>query len=190
MICLESLGSSYERLKTCGHTFHKSCIDTWFQSSGKQSCPTCGYVYKINKGPQPANGQMRINYISTVLPGFEYEKYGYKESPTIEISYSFPSGLQGPLNPSPGQPYTGTSRRAYLPNNKEGKEILHLLQKAFNDQHIFTIGRSATTGQDNVVTWNDIHHKTSIYGGPDRFGYPDPTYLYRVRQELTDKGYK
>jgi hypothetical protein len=22
------------------------------------------------------------------------------------------------------------------------------------------------------------------------FGYPDPTYLYRVRQELADKGYK
>ncbi len=22
------------------------------------------------------------------------------------------------------------------------------------------------------------------------FGYPDPTYLYRIRQELADKGYK
>ncbi|CAF4350675.1 unnamed protein product, partial [Adineta steineri] len=50
--------------------------------------------------------------------------------------------------------------------------------------------RSTTTGQENVITWNDIHHKTSISGGPDRFGYPDPTYLNRVRQELADKGYK
>ncbi len=111
---------------------------------------------------------MRINYISTVLPGYEHEKYGHKEGPTIEISYSFPSGIQGPLNPNPGRPYSGTSRRAYLPNNKEGKDILRLLQRAFDDQHIFTIGRSTTTGQDNVITWNDIHHKTSIYGGSDR----------------------
>jgi deltex-like protein len=152
---------------------------------------------------------MDLKYLPRPLPGFENSKYGYKEKPTIEITYTFPSGKQGPLNPSPGQPFTGTSRRAYLPNNKEGKEILALLQKAFDDRHIFTIGRSSTTGEDNVVTWNDVHHKTSITGGPDRlkqifffllflifvtfffsFGYPDPTYLFRVRQELADKGYK
>src|SRR5690349_2390589 len=111
---------------------------------------------------------MRINYLPIPLPGFENIQFGYKEGQTIEITYSFPSGIQGPLNPHPGQPYTGTTRKAYLPNNKEGKEILELLQRAFNDQHIFTIGRSATTGQDNVITWNDIHHKTSVYGGPER----------------------
>jgi deltex-like protein len=111
---------------------------------------------------------MTVNYIPTRLPGFEHEKYGYKEQPTIEIIYILPSGLQGPLNPYPGQPYTGTTRKGYLPNNEEGKHILRLLQKAFKDQHIFTIGRSSTTGQENVVTWNDIHHKTSIGGGPDR----------------------
>jgi len=190
MICLEQLGSSYKTLNACGHHFHESCIDMWFQSSGKQSCPSCGYVYGISQGPQPSNGSMRVNYLPMPLPGFENIPFGYQEGPTIEITYSFPSGVQGPLNPYPGQPFTGTTRKAYLPNNREGKEILELLQRAFNDQHIFTIGRSATTGQDNVITWNDIHHKTSIYGGPDRFGYPDPTYLYRIRQELADKGYK
>jgi len=111
---------------------------------------------------------MIIKYLPTCLPGFENSQYGHKENPTIEITYSFPSGIQGPLNSNPNQPYTGTTRKAYLPNNKEGKEILGLLKRAFEDQHIFTIGRSSTTGQDNVITWNDIHHKTSIYGGPER----------------------
>lgn len=111
---------------------------------------------------------MTIRYLPTALPGYENIHHGHNEGPTIEITYSFPSGIQGPLNPNPNQPFGGTTRRAYLPNNKEGKEILNLLRRAFNDQHTFTIGKSTTTGQDNVITWNDIHHKTSIHGGPDR----------------------
>jgi len=111
---------------------------------------------------------MTIKYIQTPLPGFPLEQYGSNEGPTIEITYTIPSGIQGPQNPQPGEPYTGTVRTAYLPNNAEGRYVLLLLQKAFNDQHIFTIGKSTTTGRDNVVTWNDIHHKTNISGGPER----------------------
>ncbi|UJR38545.1 hypothetical protein I4U23_031211 [Adineta vaga] len=191
MICLEPLNSSScRRLEICGHSFHQSCIDQWFQSNGKQSCPSCGYVYGISKGPQPSNGQMSTRFIQVVLPGFESYSYDPNEGGTIEITYSFQHGIQSSLNPNPGSSYSGTVRKAYLPNIKEGKEILNLLIRAFNDQHIFTIGKSVTTGMDNVITWNDIHHKTNLYGGPDRFGYPDPTYLHRVRQELADKGFK
>ncbi len=155
-------------LPVCQHSFHRNCIEKWFQSSGKQTCPTCGYLYGINKGPQPAHGEMKIKYIQTSLPGFPPEKYEPNEGPTIEITYTIPSGIQGPQNPQPGQPYTGTVRKGYLPNNAEGKYVLSLLQKAFNDQHIFTVGQSSTTGRDNVVTWNDIHHKTDISGGPEK----------------------
>ncbi|CAF4029128.1 unnamed protein product [Rotaria magnacalcarata] len=112
------------------------------------------------------------------------------QRPTIEITYTIPSGIQGPLNSYPGQPYTGTVRKAYLPNNSEGKYVLQLLRRAFDDQHVFTIGKSATRGLDNVVIWNDIHHKTNISGGAEHFGYPDPTYLLRVRQELAGKDKK
>ena len=65
-------------------------------------------------------------------------------------------------HPNPGKRYKGTKRVAYLPDNKEGKEIYELLLKAFNAKLTFTIGRSTTTGQEDVVTWNDIHHKTSL----------------------------
>lgn len=51
-----------------------------------------------------------------------------------------------------------------MPNNKEGSQILKLLYKAFENGLTFTIGNSRTTGADDVITWNDIHHKTAISG--------------------------
>lgn len=67
-------------------------------------------------------------------------------------------------HPNPGKFHRGTKRTAYLPNNDDGKQILELLRKAFKAGLIFTIGKSNTTGEDGVVVWNDIHHKTSLTG--------------------------
>ena len=66
--------------------------------------------------------------------------------------------------------------------------MLQLLIKAFDRKLIFTLGRSVTTGRDNQIVWNGIHHKTSLHGGSASFGYPDPTYLKRVKEELAAKG--
>ncbi|CAF5102301.1 unnamed protein product, partial [Rotaria sp. Silwood1] len=71
-------------------------------------------------------------------------------------------------HPNPGMPYHGTTRQAFLPDNHDGRHVLGLLQKAFELRQIFTIGQSRTTGYDNVITWNDIHHKTNIYGGIEK----------------------
>lgn len=101
---------------------------------------------------------------------------------TIIINYHFPSGKRN------GKHYSGTSRVAYLPNTPEGNEVLDLLKEAFERKLTFTVGRSVTTGLDNQVVWNGIHHKTSISGGSSNFGYPDPTYLTRVKEELACKG--
>ncbi|XP_051278309.1 probable E3 ubiquitin-protein ligase DTX3 isoform X2 [Dicentrarchus labrax] len=91
-------------------------------------------------------------------------------------------------HPNPGHPYEGASRTAYLPDSSEGNKVLKLLRRAFDQRLIFTVGRSTTSGRSNMVTWNDIHHKTSVYGGPTHYGYPDPDYLSRVRDELKVKG--
>jgi deltex-like protein len=64
--------------------------------------------------------------------------------------------------------YHGTTREAYLPDNGEGRHVLGLLERAFALRQIFTIGQSRTTGCDNVVTWNDIHHKTNYSGGMEK----------------------
>ena len=49
-ICLDALGNDYVTLPSCQHSFHRNCITKWLQLSVKQTCPTCGYLYGINKG--------------------------------------------------------------------------------------------------------------------------------------------
>ncbi len=167
----------------CGHSFCTKCIDWAFKT--KKQCPICSTVYGPLTGNQPP-GKMLEAFRSKPLPGF-------KSCGTIVISYKFSSGIQGPGHPNPGKPYTGTNRTAYLPDNEEGKKVLKLLKKAFQQKLTFTIGRSTTTGRepkllkkvqqrltsaigrstttgrDDCVTWNDIHHKTSEYGGSTRY---------------------
>lgn len=56
--------------------------------------------------------------------------------------------------------------------------MLQLLKKAFYQKLIFTVGTSRTTGNENQVTWNDIHHKTSISGGPEKYSSQISKLLY------------
>ena len=143
-------------LDKCGHKFCKGCIDQAF--SHRKVCPVCGTVYGMLTGNQP-RGTMNWSFDS--YPSLQ----GYERCGNIRINYYFPDGTQGPEHPNPGQRYYGTSRTAFLPNCPEGREVLDLLKRAFEARLTFTIGTSVTTGMRNVVTWNDIHHKTDIRGG-------------------------
>uniref|UniRef100_A0A8C7GIC8 E3 ubiquitin-protein ligase n=1 Tax=Oncorhynchus kisutch TaxID=8019 RepID=A0A8C7GIC8_ONCKI len=163
----------------CSHSFCSSCIDSFFKI--KPACPVCNSFHGTYEGTQPRNGIMTVRRNWHCLPGYE-EGNGH-----ITIDYHFPAGVQGPEHPNPGQKYCSTSRTAFLPACEEGEKVLRLLQTAFHRRLIFTIGTSATTGLNNSITWNDIHHKTNISGGP-HFGYPDPGYLSRVQEELRLKG--
>ncbi|XP_010281602.1 PREDICTED: E3 ubiquitin-protein ligase DTX3L, partial [Phaethon lepturus] len=154
-ICMERINNK-EILRKCNHAFCKSCIDQ--AMTYKQMCPVCNTVYGVMKGDQP-EGTMTTRMVSSSLPG-------YPNCHTIEITYSMHNGIQTSNHPNPGKPYCATSRTAYLPDNKEGREILQLLRRAFSQKLIFTVGQSRTTGAQGVITWNDIHHKTSMTGGP------------------------
>ncbi|XP_071099969.1 probable E3 ubiquitin-protein ligase DTX2 [Haliotis cracherodii] len=166
-------------LDKCGHVFCSGCIDRHF-ASYKPVCPTCDMVYGVIIGNQP-EGKMDVGLVDDRLPG--YSKYD-----TIVITYRIPDGVQGPAHPDPGEPYKGVTRKAYLPNSTKGMGILRLLRTAFKRKLIFTIVRAASSDQSHVVTWGDIHHKTSMKGGTARFGYPDDTYLTRVKEDLARKG--
>lgn len=37
--------------------------------------------------------------------------------------------------------------------------------------YYFQVGDSITTGAKNVVVWNNVHHKTNVSGGPQKYGY-------------------
>ncbi len=103
---------------------------------------------------------------------------------TIVISYHLPDGT----STENGERYSGTSRVAYLPNDKDGVEVLSLLVEAFRRKLTFAVGMSQTTGAKNTVVWQGIHHKTSPSGGTSCFGYPDPSYFSRVKDELAARG--
>ncbi|XP_050773001.1 E3 ubiquitin-protein ligase DTX3L [Gopherus flavomarginatus] len=176
-ICMDKIHQK-EVLQKCKHEFCKACIQQAMKY--KPACPVCNTVYGLIQGNQP-EGTMSVSKFFSPIPG-------YPQCGTIKIDYFMQGGIQTKNHPNPGKRYSGTSRTAYLPDNKEGREISQLLKRAFDQRLIFTVGQSRTSGANDVITWNDIHHKTSMYGGPEMFGYPDPNYLKRVREELKTKG--
>uniref|UniRef100_A0A8C8TA60 E3 ubiquitin-protein ligase n=1 Tax=Peromyscus maniculatus bairdii TaxID=230844 RepID=A0A8C8TA60_PERMB len=177
-ICMDTI-SNKRVLPKCKHEFCTPCITRAL--SIKPVCPVCQTSYGIQKGNQPDGGTMTFSTLRHPLPG-------YGNCGTIVIQYTMSGGIQTKEHPNPGKPYPGTHRTAYLPDNEEGRKVLDLLREAFQKRLIFTIGYSRATGASDVITWNDIHHKTSPFGGPENFGYPDPNYLKRVKEELKAKG--
>ncbi|XP_053509279.1 E3 ubiquitin-protein ligase DTX3L isoform X2 [Ictalurus furcatus] len=177
-ICLDIF--TQKRKVKCGHEFCKECLKQLIKISG-EICPLCKKIFGILKGNQP-DGTMEVqHYKHTDLPGFP-------RCGTIIISYHIPDGIQTHEHPNPGKPYYGTQRTAYLPDNAEGNHVLNLLRRAFDQKLIFTVATVTKNEGEDVVTWSDIHHKTSTSGGPECYGYPDPNYLKRVKEELKAKG--
>ena len=175
------LGVREERITlSCSHHLHNQCLYAMLQASTDQSsfqCPECQKRYGTRTGDQPANGKMGIKVDDSISLA------GYETVGTIIVTYNFSSGVQNGVRYSAH----GFPRTAYIPNNDEGNDVVDLLTEAFKRRLVFTIGSSVTSGQQNCVTWNDVHHKTSMRRG-DPYGYPDPTYLTRVKQELKSKG--
>ncbi|CAD8103199.1 unnamed protein product [Paramecium sonneborni] len=157
---------------SCSHQYHYDCLQPLLNKKSLK-CPVCNQIFGEQKGDQP-DGTMDIKKIKSKCAGYKCD--------TIQITYKFPSGLRN------GRHYYGTTRYAFLPDNGEGNYVLSLLQKAFKQKLLFTIGTSLTTGEENCVIWNGIHHKTSLDGGSSNYGYPDPTYFDRVVDELKQKG--
>ena len=155
--------------KCVDHFFHIECINNLIGDKNSFRCPVCSKIYGILEGNMPY-GTFTAYKINQRCAGYNCD--------TILIQYNFPNG----------NGYTGTHRNAYLPNNKEGREVLALLKVAFDRKLTFTVGTSITTGIKNTVVWNGIHHKTNLYGGPTNFGYPDKNYFNRVKEELAAKG--
>ena len=179
-ICLEGLyssGPAVLKLTQCKHEFHELCITKAIENNPR--CPLCMSALGVQRGNQPPGGKMLHTILFPPLPG-------YPNDGTIRIHYSIPGGTQNKSHPNPGHFYPSTNRTAYLPNNTKGQKVLSLLEVAFERGLIFTVGMSRTLGMDNMVTWNDIHHKTTLHGAAH--GYPDDGYLDRVIAELKDKG--
>jgi deltex-like protein len=180
-ICLcefsESDSGNIIKLEKCsGHYFHKDCIEMCHERIHLR-CPVCNTIYGVMTGDMPKGSMIVIRYPSSfaVCEGFENDD-------VLEIQYEFRSFMKDNVY------IPGTHRIAYLPYNEKGLEVLRLLVLAFERRLMFTIGTSVTTGRQNQIIWNGIHHKTSLSGGSSQFGFPDDTYFNRVKEELAAKG--
>lgn len=189
VLCLEGFSEKDEAvipINCSGHFFHRKCPHDMgmniieYMEKTKQ-CPACKKRYGTITGNMPP-GKMRVDVMDMHLPGYEKDK-------TLQITFSFPSGRQREEHPNPGARYEGDLRYAYLPDCDEGRHVLKLLQKAWKRKLLFTIGTSVTRGLDGCIIYNGIHFKSVPYATPSSpWGWPDPTYLQRVTQELNDKG--
>ncbi|GBC03925.1 hypothetical protein RclHR1_00540035 [Rhizophagus clarus] len=181
-ICAESVVTFNQsldvvKMNNCPHIFHRSCIETWlYMPSSQMICPNCKTPCHDPMAPPPIgpmpDGEMAYSFS---------EKFG-----AWFICYSIPHGAQLPCHAAPGKPFKGATRTAVCPMYLKWGPLLFIrMVAAFYYHHTFTVGTSLTTNMSDVITWNGIHHKTSIDGG---FGFPDSTYEDRVSLELDGKG--
>ena len=160
-VCFSCIFPDKKTLPKCGHSFCDACILRAFKDQ-KKCLACCQDNDDLLVGNQP-EGKMSVSCSKQTLPG--YESCGG----SILLTYKFQAGVQGENHPNPGRRYMGTIRHAYLPDNREGQKVLQLLRKAFDQKLTFTIGLSTTSQADDVIIWNDIHHKTSVTGGPKKY---------------------
>ena len=159
-------------------TFNLSTIEQALRL--RPVCPACSQAYGALPGVQPS-GTMQFGTDTASCTG-------HSPCPTIVISYDFPGGTQGPRDPAPGMRYDGAHRTCYYPDSPLGWSCVNLLRLAFERGQLFRIGRSVTSGRDNVVVWGGIHQKTAKHGGAVAHGWPDETHLQRLQSEAACKG--
>ncbi|XP_030208019.1 E3 ubiquitin-protein ligase DTX4 isoform X1 [Gadus morhua] len=173
------------RLAECGHVQHLGCLLAHYDAScrdGSLQCAICKTVYGVRTGNQPA-GKMQFHVIPPSLPG-------YPDCKTIRIVYNIPAGTQGPEDVNPGKPFTarGFPRHCYLPDTPKGRQVLGLLVVAWERRLVFTVGRSCTSGEEDTVVWNQVHHKTEFGSNLTGHGYPDPGHLDSMVDQLRALG--
>ncbi|PNF19840.1 hypothetical protein B7P43_G12530 [Cryptotermes secundus] len=190
-ICLQDMSPGSPMvvaLTRCLHQLHLDCLNSMLSSQPSTNkslyiqCPTCMTIYGEKTGNQP-HGTMCWTTLPHSLPG-------YHGTNTLQITYNIASGIQGPEHPNPGRPYyaVGFPRVCYLPDTEKGRKVLKLLSIAFERRLVFTVGRSVTTGREDVVTWNEIHHKTEPGVSNTGHGFPDSSFLDRCLAELAAQG--
>ncbi|XP_075702387.1 uncharacterized protein LOC142666290 [Rhinoderma darwinii] len=160
--------SGDQGISTEGHIqqYQSSSSQLRIPAIGQESEKT-GSICDLSKGKSTLRATMTHTSMSLRLPGYERD-------PSLKIIYEVLDGEQGAGDPQPGCQYKGGKFEAYLPDNREGRRLLLLLQRALDEGLIFHI-KTFETG--DKVTWNKIPHKTSPDGGKQKNGYPDSAYM-------------
>ncbi|XP_067397067.1 uncharacterized protein [Emydura macquarii macquarii] len=162
-----------------------SCVATCCAPCGHALCRTCFAAEDTHPACCSSPGSVRVIKGTIKIMTLAQSLPGYYRDPTLKIIYDIPDGLQEAGDPRPGRPYRGGRFEAFLPDNREGKQIVLLLQKAFERGLTFQLTPS---DPEDRVTWHRIPHKTSFDKGKARNGYPDSQYLRQVCAVLRNLG--
>uniref|UniRef100_A0A7S1GLG8 RING-type E3 ubiquitin transferase n=1 Tax=Cyclophora tenuis TaxID=216820 RepID=A0A7S1GLG8_CYCTE len=172
MECNQIIDGRVRKLPSCRHLYHSDCI------VGRQQCPACRISVYPSMGHCPS-GVMIIEGIPDTCAGFEHASCG-----TIVITYHVTGGVQRNYHPNPRSPYGPCTKRALLPENEPGRNLLKRLKCAWKRGLILTI----PDAENPILDWSDrITHKTELSGnGPTAF--PDVHYLRNCNDQLNSLG--
>ncbi|XP_035269821.1 E3 ubiquitin/ISG15 ligase TRIM25-like [Anguilla anguilla] len=140
-LCMKPLQNKLRLI--CTHAFCEACLRSTISLVGRQ-CPVCLTALTV-VGDQP-EGQMTMKHMK--------DFFG-KEC--ICITYNIPSGIQTEAHPNPGKPFTGIQTQAWLPGELWGlfgKDVLKLLERAFDQKLVFTV--DVTDGAEDRVVFTNI----------------------------------
>ena len=123
----------------CSHVYHKYCLQMALQNGGRK-CPSCLAGIGEPQGKSPS-GSMRISIKTNI------SCEGYDGLHTIQIEYKIYEGTQKVYHDQVGKSFKGVDRRAYLPYNNDGLQLLKRLKYAFLQGLTFRIGTSLTSNK-------------------------------------------
>jgi deltex-like protein len=169
------------QIKECAHKFHLTCIQRWLAE--KSTCPVCRKSLFTIRGYQPKhpNSLFRVEEDATPLSGFP-------ECSTLVLSFHLETGYQSTDMPLPGETFNGLNLTSFLPNNPEGQEIVRLLNIAWERGLLFRVGYNPQTNRMDQVVPNGFELKLRRDGGILFHGFPDPSYMNRLKADLKDVG--
>ena len=198
-ICSQSLMLSQDKGRVvqldkagCFHMFHEQCLGSALERD--IHCPTC-HLPVTRQGTSPS-GVLTIAHTTALCGGYTQidsnANSGNNGGPTsssttssngsIVLVFTFPSGIQQAYHQTPGLPYLGTTRTAYLPNNAQGRALLARMKHAWARGLFFAIGTSQATRKSGVIVWgSSVEFKSQLRG---RYGFPDVDYIARVNSAL------
>lgn len=70
--------------------------------------------------------------------------------------------------PTQESPIVGFPANVIYQTTKKGVKFSKCWGAPLNNDEFFTVGLSQTSGKENVVMLNEIHHKTKRCGGPEQ----------------------
>ncbi|KAK7881358.1 hypothetical protein WMY93_029767 [Mugilogobius chulae] len=160
-----------------GQSSEKMHCNRYLNGQGPPTLEQAAHIAPLEGTTQPP-GQMTFVVLHRDLPG-------YPNNDTLQVNFTFPEGVQMEGHPHPGQPYPSLRLCAYLPDSRDGRKILSLLEKAFHYKLLFTV--ATDQHGDDVVCPASVPLKTQPDGGAVMNGYPDEEYLKTVRRALREK---